>query len=66
MLLETSGERAKGALRLGAVVIVALRLGAASWEPLYAMSGLRRVELPPDYYLPIRAVAALEAALFTQ
>lgn len=64
-LLDRHGETVKAALRSGATVIVALRLGAAQWEPLYAMCGVRRVGLPAGFALSLEAVASLEAAMFT-
>jgi hypothetical protein len=65
-VLARPGETTKAAVRSGAIVIVALRLGAALWEPLYATCGPRRVALPGSFCLSLEAIAALEAATFTQ
>lgn len=66
IMLGERGEAAKAALRSGALVIVALRLGAARWEPLYATCGPRRVALPSGFSLSLEAIAVLEAATLTQ
>jgi hypothetical protein len=65
-VLDRPGETVKAALRSGVVVIVALRLGAAQWEPLYAMCGCRRVALSWSFCFSLEAIAALEAATFMQ
>lgn len=62
--ISSPGEPVKAALRSGAVVIVALRLGVGEWEPLYAICGARRVSLPRQFCWTIEAIGALEMAAF--
>jgi hypothetical protein len=63
LVLGESGETTRAAYRSGALVVVALRLGADRWEPLYAMCGVHRVSLPRSFCLSLEAVAALETAV---
>jgi hypothetical protein len=58
--ISNPGEPIKAALRKGPIVIVALRLGPGRWEPLYAISGCRRVALPGDFGWSIEALGTLE------
>lgn len=60
------GEPVKAALRYGAVVVVALRLGPGEWEPLYAIYGLTRAALPRDFCWTPEAIGALEVSVFTR
>ncbi len=66
VLLSSRGESIRAALRKGPVLVVALRLGAGAWEPLYAILGPWRVELPQEFCWPIEALATLEAATLTR
>jgi hypothetical protein len=63
VLLSSRGESIRAALRKGPVLVVALRLGADAWEPLYAILGSWRVELPLEFCWTLEAIAALEAAV---
>lgn len=65
MVLDRPGEITRAALRSGTVVIVAIRLGAVRWKPLYAVSGPRQLELPKGFRLSLKAIAALETAVVT-
>lgn len=65
-LLNSRGESTKAALRKGSILVVALRLGADAWEPLYAIVGPLRVELSPEFCWPLEAIAVLEAAALMQ
>jgi hypothetical protein len=60
MTLSLPGEPTKAVLRSGCVLVFALRLGPYEWEPLYAVSGSRRVALPQSFVWTLEAVAALE------
>jgi hypothetical protein len=60
--ISNPGEPVKAALRKGAVVVIALRLGPGEWEPLYAIYGRKRVALPRCFYWTIEAICALEMA----
>ncbi len=62
VVLNSHGESARAALRTGPILVVALRLGAGVWEPLYCLVGPWRVELPQEFCWTIEAIAALEAA----
>ena len=62
VVLNSSGESIKAALRTGPILVVAMRLGAGAWEPLYGLVGTCRVELPPEFCWTLEAIAVLEAA----
>jgi hypothetical protein len=62
VVLNSPGESIKAALRTGPILVVAMRLGAGAWEPLYGLVGPCRVELPPEFCWTLEAVAVLEAA----
>ncbi len=68
ILLSGSEQPTRAAVRLGGgvLVIVAVRLGPGAWEPLYAMSGLQSVSLPPRFSWSIEAIGALETAVFAR
>lgn len=62
-VISNPGEPMRAAVRGGAVVIFALRLGLGEWEPLYAaVNGSLRVALPQDFRWTLEAIGALEAA----
>jgi hypothetical protein len=62
VMLNHRGESARAALRKGSILVVAIRLAADAWEPLYAIVGPWRVELPPEFSWPLEAIAVLDAA----
>jgi hypothetical protein len=62
--ISNPGEPIKAALRMGAVIVIALRLGPGIWEPLYAIYGKRRTALPRSFNWTLEAIGALEAAVF--
>jgi hypothetical protein len=62
VILNSPGESARAALRTGPILVVAMRLGADAWEPLYAIVGSWRVELSPEFCWTLEAIAVLEAA----
>lgn len=64
--ISNPGEPIKAALRMGAVVVIALRLGAGVWEPLYAIYGTRRTALPQGFDWTLEAIGALEATALTR
>jgi hypothetical protein len=61
--ISNPGEPVKAALRRGPLVIVALRLGAGRWEPLYAIRGFDREALPCDFHWTLEAIGTLEMAV---
>jgi hypothetical protein len=64
--ISNPDEPIKAAIRQGGVVMVAWRLGAGDWEPLYAIYGKKRAALPQGFNWTLEAIGALEAAVFTQ
>lgn len=60
--ISNPGEPIRAALRDGAVVFVALRLGLGEWEPQYMLCDRRRVPLPPGFCWTLEAIGTLEAA----
>lgn len=64
--ISNPGEPIKAALRKGPVVVIALRLGPGIWEPLYAIYGKKRTDLPEDFNWSLEAIGALEVAAFTR
>jgi hypothetical protein len=62
--ISNPGEPTKVAIRQGAIVVVALRLGPGVWEPLYAVFGRQRAALPCGFDWSLEAIGALEAATF--
>lgn len=64
-MLASQGESMRAALRKGPILVIALRLGADAWEPLYGIIGPWRVELPVEFYWTLEAIAVLEAAALT-
>jgi hypothetical protein len=62
VVLNSRGASIRVALRTGPILVVALRLGAGAWEPLYGLVGPRRVELPSEFCWTLEAIAVLEAA----
>lgn len=64
-VLNSRGESIRVALRKGPILVIALRLGADTWEPLYAIIGGRRVELPQEFCWTLEAISVLEAAALT-
>jgi hypothetical protein len=66
VLLSSRGTAIRAALRKGPILVVTLRLAADAWEPLYALVGPWRVELPPEFDWPLEAIATLEAAALTR
>jgi hypothetical protein len=65
VVLNSRGESTKAVLRNGPILVVALRLDVGTWEPLYAILGPWRVELPPGFRWSIEAICALEEAAVT-
>jgi hypothetical protein len=62
VVLNSRGASVRAALRTGPILVVALRLGAGAWEPLYGLVGPWRVELPQEFCWTLEALATLEAA----
>jgi hypothetical protein len=65
VVLNSRGAATKAALRKGPVIVVALRLAADAWEPLYAIVGPSHIELPLEFCWSLEAIATLEAAALT-
>jgi hypothetical protein len=61
--ISNPGEPIKAALRIGDVVVIALRLGPGHWEPLYAIYGGRRAALSRCFRWSIEDVGTLELAI---
>jgi hypothetical protein len=66
VLLNRRGAAIRAAIRKGPILVVALRLGVDAWEPLYAIVGTRRIELPPEFCWSLEAIATLEVAALTR
>jgi hypothetical protein len=62
VVLNSRGASVRAALRTGPILVVAMRLAADAWEPLYAIVGPWRVGLPPEFCWTLEAIAVLEAA----
>lgn len=65
VVLNSRGESVRAALRTGPILVIALRLGADAWEPLYGLVGPWRVDLPKEFCWTLEAIAALEAVALT-
>jgi hypothetical protein len=65
VLLSSRGESTRAVLRTGPILVVASRLGAGEWEPLYGLVGRWRVELPQEFCWTFEALVTLEAAVLT-
>lgn len=61
--ISNPGEPIKAALRKGAVVVIALRLGPGEWEPLYAIHDCKRVALPRRFCWTFYDIGTLEMAI---
>jgi hypothetical protein len=64
-LLSSRGESTRAVLRTGPILVVAMRLGAGEWEPLYGLVGPWRVGLP-QFCWTFEALVMLEAAAMTR
>jgi hypothetical protein len=65
MRTSNPGKPIKVALRTGAIVVIAQRLGQGTWKPLYAIYGERRAALPQNFAWTHEAIGVLEAAALT-